>query len=360
MSATLSLSKVLKSQAGWYRGDFHVHTTFSDGYYSPAELVEVARHEGLDFVVVTDHNTIDAYAHFGDPSDLVVIPGVEVTLKIGHFNVFGVEGTPDWITANIRSDPNRPVITMTELMQQTSSAGLLNSINHPLLRPWDWQDASTDLSYVHCLEIYNDPSWPENKLANPQATTLWTQWLNTGYRITAIGGSDFHQPEPEPGQNKPSERLGIPATVVYAGELSGAAILAGARQGRVYITMGPLVAFQVRANGQTYTIGADLGELDGLIEIEGRVSCETCPALVQLVKNGRIIDEVALEDGQANLKYSDEVKAAVPTWYRLDVLGQEQQILAITNPIFVGPQRRPSAKTYGAFVDNLTEVEAKK
>ena len=57
----------IKTEAGWYRGDFHNHTAHSDGSCAalsgkrvpcPAFLtLEAARTAGLDFVAVTDHNT---------------------------------------------------------------------------------------------------------------------------------------------------------------------------------------------------------------------------------------------------------------------------------------------------------------
>lgn len=357
MSQSLSLSKVLNPQAGWYRGDFHAHTNFSDGYYSPAQLVEVARAEGLDFITITDHNTIDAFSKFGEEPTIIIIPGLEATLKNGHFNVFGMEGWLDWME-HICTGQNTPELTgiygtTTALMKRTSSQGLLNSINHPLL-PWDppleWRDMETDLRYVDCLEIWNDPSWPDNVHANPQAMALWTDWLNAGYRITAIGGSDYHEPVPKPGEDKPPERLGLPSTYVYAEELSGAAILEGLRRRRAYVSMGARVTFQAQADGRAYEIGADLGELSGAIEFTATVLDSPSSARAQIVKNGHVISEVPVESGQASLRCSDK---AIPThsdWYRLNVADQDEQMLAITNPIFVGPRRRPDSHTYGDFV----------
>lgn len=349
MPINLPLSKVIKPQAGWYRGDFHAHTHFSDGYYSPPDLVEVARTEGLEFFAITDHNTLEAYPHFGDLSDILVIPGIEVTAKAGHFNVFGIQHRPDWIVSATWPDLSDPYNTMTKLMRQITSEGLLNSINHPFLKPWEWRDQAADLRYVQCLEIWNDPSWPDNKQANPQAVAMWTAWLNAGYRITAIGGSDYHRPLPPPGQNKPPDRLGLPGSYVYAESLSGAAILAGLRQRRVYVSLGPRVSFQARANGKIYNIGADLGEMKGVVEFEGDVSYQAGPAYIQLVKNGLVIAETLLVEGQGRLRYGDPVAPNQAAWYRLDVLDPYQQILAVTNPIFVGPKAEPTQWLYGDF-----------
>ena len=38
--------------------DLHTHTTASDGQYTPAELVRLAKEKGLSVLAVTDHDTI--------------------------------------------------------------------------------------------------------------------------------------------------------------------------------------------------------------------------------------------------------------------------------------------------------------
>ncbi|MBI3360546.1 MAG: CehA/McbA family metallohydrolase, partial [Chloroflexi bacterium] len=172
MSQFLSLSKVFNPNPGWYRGDFHCHTNHSDGVHTPPELVEVAKAAGLDFFAITDHNRIGAYPGFGDDPGLLVIPGIEVTIKDGHFNVFGVDAELDWIGDICGGGQSLPRLkgnyqTSSDLMRRMAAQGLLNSINHPLLRPWAWEDSTTDVRNLHCLEIWNDPSWPDNKRDNP-------------------------------------------------------------------------------------------------------------------------------------------------------------------------------------------------
>src|SRR6186997_2567179 len=41
-------------------GVVHVHTTLSDGAATPDEVIAAARASGLKFVVITDHNNLDA------------------------------------------------------------------------------------------------------------------------------------------------------------------------------------------------------------------------------------------------------------------------------------------------------------
>ena len=39
----------------------HSHTTYSDGHYTPAELVRLAKDEGYGAIAITDHDTVDAW-----------------------------------------------------------------------------------------------------------------------------------------------------------------------------------------------------------------------------------------------------------------------------------------------------------
>src|SRR5438552_6469358 len=80
-----SLCQTLGRPASTGRADLHVHTTFSDGEYTPAEVVELARRSGLAAVAVTDHDTLDgvADAQAAAGSRLEVIPGVEITAESG-------------------------------------------------------------------------------------------------------------------------------------------------------------------------------------------------------------------------------------------------------------------------------------
>jgi hypothetical protein len=238
---------------------------------------------------------------------------------------------------------------MNAVLRASAAHGALNSINHPLLVPWAWEFPDTDLRQVHCLEIWNDPSWPDNRRDNPRAIALWTEWLNAGYRITAIGGSDFHRPAPPPGQVKPAERLGKPSTYVYADELSGNAILAALRQRRAYVSMGPLAAFQASAAGTTYDIGADLGQWEGELTLTARTWACPEPARARLVKNGQPLAEVDVSSDSAELTASDRVRPDEPAWYRFDVLDADGLMLAITNPIFTGPAKVPEKVLFSDY-----------
>ena len=338
-----SFSKVLKGRPGWYAGDFHVHTnTTNDGENSPAELAEFAQAEGLDFLAITDHNTIDGFPEIDENLEFLFIPEIEVTLSKGHFNVFGMEDWRSWMVGITVSQKALPLPdeyqSVSDLIRLIAEEGLVSSINHPLLHPWDWRFEKTDLNYVHCVELWNDLYWPDNDQANPKTVDLWTDWLNAGDRVTAIGGSDYHYP-PKPERDLPGERLGQPTTHVYAEELSTGSILEGIRTGHVYVSRGPQVAFQAAIGGKTYSIGDDLGEQYGEIEFTASVSNQPGAFQAHLVRNGQVNATEHLSGGKSSIQFNYKVEPASSSWFRFDVLDMNGQVLAITNPIYANYRR---------------------
>jgi predicted metal-dependent phosphoesterase TrpH len=65
------------------RADLHLHTTHSDGSYTPAEVVDLAGRSGLAAIAVTDHDTTAgvAEARAAAAERLEVIAGVEITAE---------------------------------------------------------------------------------------------------------------------------------------------------------------------------------------------------------------------------------------------------------------------------------------
>ena len=63
--------------------DLHVHSTASDGSFSPSEVVDLAKNAGLSAFALTDHDTIggvsEAMEHARQIGDIEVIPGTELS-----------------------------------------------------------------------------------------------------------------------------------------------------------------------------------------------------------------------------------------------------------------------------------------
>jgi predicted metal-dependent phosphoesterase TrpH len=65
------------------RVDLHIHTTFSDGTYTPAQVVDLAKRSGLPALAITDHDTLAGIepARQAANNKLEVITGVEITCQ---------------------------------------------------------------------------------------------------------------------------------------------------------------------------------------------------------------------------------------------------------------------------------------
>lgn len=75
--------------------DLHVHTSRSDSSSAIEEILGAARKRGLDGVAITDHGTARSWTSASRPtSDLLIIPGLEVTTKSGHLLVLGMKNPP--------------------------------------------------------------------------------------------------------------------------------------------------------------------------------------------------------------------------------------------------------------------------
>lgn len=72
------------------KGDFHLHTTASDGKLSPEEIVTNSKKAGLDIIAITDHDTIsgiDSALCQGEKVNIKVIPGIELSTLYNNKSV---------------------------------------------------------------------------------------------------------------------------------------------------------------------------------------------------------------------------------------------------------------------------------
>ena len=70
--------------------DLHTHTNFSDGSFSPEELIAAAKKLGLHYFSITDHDTVDGICHLYENGlypnkGIKIIPGIEFSANSpGH------------------------------------------------------------------------------------------------------------------------------------------------------------------------------------------------------------------------------------------------------------------------------------
>jgi 3',5'-nucleoside bisphosphate phosphatase len=79
--------------------NLHLHSNFSDGTLTPAEVVDLAASAGLGIIAITDHDTdegVELASRAGDGRGIDVISGIEVSAMMParevHILGYGFEG----------------------------------------------------------------------------------------------------------------------------------------------------------------------------------------------------------------------------------------------------------------------------
>jgi PHP-associated len=320
--------RVLRDAPGWYRGDLHVHTIYSDGGRAPAEVLALARSAGLDFLVTSEHNTSAGHQAFArcQRPDLLLVAGEEVTTRAGHAGAIGV-AHGRWVDWRYRpADGVLPAIA-----GQLRAEGALLQANHPFSAPrgagWEfgWDE-------VDAVEVWNGS---ESQPVNDRAVTLWDGLLRTGRALVATGGSDAH---------RPGDQVGYPQTVVMAERLAQAEVVAAIRAGRCWLATSSEVEleFVALAGGRAAGIGEHLPGGDGE-PVRLRLRVAGAPAAVATFHG---------QDGTAHAAQLGpdragtvvwETRLGTTSWLRAEVRQPDGTMVALTNPIWLGPAPRAAA-----------------
>ncbi|MFI1357506.1 CehA/McbA family metallohydrolase [Streptomyces sp. NPDC020898] len=324
----------------WYRGDCHLHSWYSDGRRTPAELATLARAAGLDFINSSEHNTQSAHAHWADQAgdDLLILLGEEVTTRNGHVVALGVDpGTfVDW---RYRARDNR----FGKYARQIRKAGGLVVPAHPHATcigcNWKFGFAEAD-----AVEVWNGAYSPEDEVALAD----WDGMLVASVRkrdqeddggrgwIPAMGNSDAHR-DPDP--------VGVPQTVVLADDLTREAIQEGLRAGRSYVAESKNVSLSFTASGpkgEHADIGGRLkvakaAPVTVRLEVSGAPRCTVRFVTDQGVLFTSAVLPVAgsgVVEWRTTAQYAAYVRAEVRHEAVLAPL--PGALAAFTNPIFLG------------------------
>jgi hypothetical protein len=238
----------------WLACELHTHTLHSDGSQTLEELVKGAANLGFDAIALTDHNTMSGLIgknEIEQKYELYIIPGMEWTTFYGHMVTIGLHEFADW------RDVSREHIEkgIAAVHQHGGIAGIAHPfrIGSPACTGCFWEYEITDWSSMDYIEVWSG-TFPSIRTDNHRAFDLWTQKLNEGCRIAATSGRDWHS------QDKTND----PISVTYLGieeEANMAShhtdrLIRSLRDGRVSVTMGPLLTLILSVGEMLYPLGS--------------------------------------------------------------------------------------------------------
>jgi len=225
----------------WVQGDLHVHSIHSgDASASLDAIADLARAEGLDFVVLTEHNVVSGSdfltAAQARHPDVLLIPGIEVTTYQGHA---GAIGATTWVDHRLGQTDEDGVVDAQDLADAVTDQGAVFSIHHPTLDlgqlcigcAWDLEIPEG----VGGVEIGNGSWSPTGSLFTPSAIAFWDALCADGHRLAALGGSDDHRA----GENLGTfdTPIGTSRTAVWVEELTVEGVLDGIRAQRTQVLL---------------------------------------------------------------------------------------------------------------------------
>lgn len=253
-------SPVLSTEGAWYRGELHAYSRYGPGSESVGRLIRRAESAKLDFLAITDPNTMaSAFDPEFSSESLVLIPAMEW-------------GRPETGTALLYAPGIIPGVSQSRAEAQATvvwiqAQGGIFAVAHPVWPEHSWQ---WGLDYFNAMEVWCggwrdvaparlaqlDDRWQERDeagelkfaiaeaaasnyiSANGQSALFYDLVSNRGEKACVIAGS---------ASTGPKVPLGEPVTYIYAREKSLKGMLEGLRKGRTYVSRGlngPTVEFQ--------------------------------------------------------------------------------------------------------------------
>jgi len=202
------------------RGNFHAHSTRSDGMCPPQQVIDDYAARGYDFLMLSDHDIYTTAQELAalDNKGMVLIPGNEVSRNGPHLLHIGEGGFVE------------PVGQRQTVISEIVQRGGLAIVNHP-----NWQN-----EFNHCsiermrewvgysgMEIFNGVI--QRLAGSAYATGKWDMLLTDGRRIWGLANDDSHHP---------GRDVALGWNMVYARERTPQAVLEAVRAGRFYASTG--------------------------------------------------------------------------------------------------------------------------
>jgi predicted metal-dependent phosphoesterase TrpH len=156
------------------KADLHVHTIYSrDSLITPEDLVFYAKKRGLTAVAITDHDTVEGALKIAKETDLLIIPGIEVSSRNGHI-----------VGLNLQ-EPVQKGLSADETVDKIHDAGGIAVACHPFALFKGSLGKHTSAKF-DAIETINASAFPFNR------STKKAQEIADRFGISCVAGSDAH------------------------------------------------------------------------------------------------------------------------------------------------------------------------
>ena len=337
----VELDKVLDwRERGWVSADTHVH------FLSPQSALLEGSAEGVNIInllasqwgeLMTNVGDFDGKTTFGSreaggDGEYLVRVGTENRQHVlGHISLLGYEG--NIIAPMTTGGPDESALgdpvgsLMTEWAQQCKRQNGVVVIPH-FPNPRGETAATLITGAADAVEM---TAWGNLYGGiSPYSLVDWYRYLNNGYLVAAVGGTDKMQATTAVGTIRTYARLDPSKAFTY--EAWKDAI----RAGRTFATYGPLLDFSVE--GQEPGSRIKMDGTGGTVGVHWRVATVTVPlSKVELVVNGEIRESQSVRPDLAEGHWS--VKLDRSSWLALLVRGhyhdKPEIVAAHSSPVMV-------------------------
>ena len=319
----LELDRVLHwREKGWVTADTHVH------FLSPQTALLEGAAEGVNVVNLLASQWGEMYSNvadfdgkstlgatdFGGDGEFLVRVGTENRMQVlGHVSLLGYSGA--MIHPLCTGGPSESAIgdaqevTMAEWMQRCiDQQGLVVMPHGP--NPQCERAADIVLGLVQAMEMMTFN--PHDQQINPYGIADWYRYLNLGYQVPVVGGSD---------KMMASALLGGVRTYTHLGEraFTYENWMAAVKAGNTFVTVGPLAEMTVAGQPPGTQIALPPG--GGTVDVAWRVESVSVPIeRVEVVVGGLIADQVQV-DNQLQASGTASIFVGDSTWVALRVRG---------------------------------------
>jgi hypothetical protein len=344
---TIALDQVLPwRERGWVSADTHVH------FLSPISALLEGSAEGVNVVnllasqwgeLMTNVGDFDGRSTWGsremggDGEHLVRVGTENRQHVMGHISLLGYEGSiiaPMTTGGPDESALGDPIETLlTEWARQCRQQGGLVVLPH-FPNPRLENAAAIIEGAIDGVEM---TSWGSLYGGiNPYSLSDWYRYLNNGYCVAAVGGTDKMSASTAVGTVRTYARLRPGEPFTYA------AWMEAVRRAETFVTYGPLLDITVdgRAPGERIA----LGRQGGAVDVSWQVASVTVPmSRVDLVVNGEIRESVAVDAWQGAGSWT--LRAERSSWAALLVRGhyadQPEIVAAHSSPVMLQVEGSP-------------------